>query len=106
MSIQSLPVILKIKIIEYLCDSEYWINLKMFVSDVFNWLKAEPGLYVELQKHKNFKDDIWVMARLKYMDEWLENMEDEMSEYVIDTSWIQNGEEGNCLFLMDSEEES
>jgi hypothetical protein len=103
MSIQLLPVNIKIKIIEYLCDSECWVHLKLFRIDVFNWLKAEPGLYIQLQKHIKFKDDIWGMARLKYMDEWLEKTEDAMSEYIIDPCQIN--EDSSYVFSMEIEEE-
>lgn len=98
MSIQLLPVTTKIKIIEYLCDSDCWIHLKLFASDVFSWLKAEPGLYIELQKYTRFKNDIWEMARLKFMDEWLEKMERKMSYHAIDYIASFSSEDSNSVF--------
>lgn len=67
--IETLPGVVKIKILEYLCDSGCWLRYKLFRTDVCNWLKAQPGLYVELKSLSIWQDKFKSEAYEYYFEE-------------------------------------
>ena len=67
--IEILPSVVKIIILEYLCDSGCWLQYKLFCTDVYNWLKAQPGLYLELESLSVWQDKFKSEAYKYYFDE-------------------------------------
>lgn len=100
-----LPAILKVKIIEYLCDSECWTNLDLFVKDVYHWFLAEPGLYKDMMGIDRFRIDIRGEAWLKYLDEKIYGIETRYihDEIIIDRfdEYIKEADEDNdnCSYM-------
>ena len=81
MMIPYLLAIIKVKIIEYLCDCQCWTRLELFTKDVYTWLLAEPGLYRDVMMLDLFRNDIQGEAWLKYLDEKMYEIEVNYMDY-------------------------
>jgi hypothetical protein len=84
-----LPAVIKVRIIEYLCDCDCWINLQLFVTDVYHWLLAEPGLYRDVMMIDHFRKDILGEAWLKFLDERIYQMEISYLIHGIDEEMVE-----------------
>lgn len=67
--IENTSVEVNLIIMEYLCSSGCELQFKFYRTDVYNWLKAQPKLYVELKQNQVWQDRFMLEAYEDYFQE-------------------------------------